>query len=160
MCVSSQGVRNSRFLGVTNGPADRTLSEPDPDGFRIGSLNTRRVEPRNTPTVINAVFNHRQFWDGRADNVFNGVNGLGDRDPNARVFRADNPSNPVPVIVRLEDSSLASQAVGPPVNHFEMSAAGRTMQDLGKKLARGDRPFNLRPLGFSSCTARTVSSDH
>jgi hypothetical protein len=34
----------------------------DPDGFSIGSLNTRRVEPRNTPSVINAVFNHRQFW--------------------------------------------------------------------------------------------------
>ena len=131
--VSSQGVRNSVFLGVTHGPADLTRSEPDPDGFRVGSRNTRRVEPRNTPTVINAVFNHRQFWDGRADNVFNGVNGLGDRDPNARVFRADDPNSPVPVTVRLEDSSLASQAVGPPVNHFEMSAAGRTMQDLGRE---------------------------
>jgi len=151
--VSSQGVRNSRFLGVSNGPADLTRQEPDPDGFRAGSLNTRRVEPRNTPSVINAVFNHRQFWDGRADNVFNGVNGLGDRDPNARLFRADDPSNPVPIHVRLEDSSLASQAVGPPVNHFEMSAAGRTMRDIGKKLARsslrvGQPSFNLRPLGL------------
>ena len=144
--LSSQGVRNSVFLGVTNGPADLTRQETDPDGFHVGSRNTRRVEPRNTPTVINAIFNHRQFWDGRADNVFNGVNGLGDRDLNARVYRADNPGNPVPVTIRLEDSSLASQAVGPPVNHFEMSAAGRTMQDLGKKFARPS--FNLRPLGL------------
>jgi cytochrome c peroxidase len=151
--LSSQGVRNSVFLGISNSPADLTRPEPDSDGFRVGPFNTRRVEPRNTPTVINAVFSHRQFWDGRADNVFNGVNGLGHRDPNARVYHADDPRNPVPVQVRLEDSSLASQAVGPPVNPFEMSAQGRTMRDVGKKLARwGIRPgqpaFNLRPLGL------------
>lgn len=151
--LSSQGVRNSVFLGVSNAPADVTRPEPDPDGFRVGATNLRRVEPRNTPSVINAVFNHRQFWDGRADNVFNGVNEMGDRDPNARVFRADDPATPVPVQVRLEDSSLASQAVGPPVNEFEMSARGRTMRDIGKKLARGQglpgQPaFNLRPLGL------------
>jgi cytochrome c peroxidase len=150
--LSSQGVRNSVFLGIGNGPADLTRSEPDPDGFRVGSTNTRRVEPRNTPTVINAVFNHRQFWDGRADNVFNGVNGMGDRDPNARVYRADDPNAPILVPVRLEDSSLASQAVGPPVNEFEMSARGRTMRDIGKKLARyqvpGQPASNLRPLAL------------
>jgi cytochrome c peroxidase len=150
--LSSQGVRNSVFLGIGNGPADRTRQEPDPDGFRVGSTNTRRVEPRNTPTVINAVFNHRQFWDGRADNVFNGVNGLGDRDPNARVFRADSPTNPVPVQARLEDSSLASQAVGPPVSPDEMSARGRTMRDIGKKFAPYQLPgrpaFHLRPLAL------------
>ena len=150
--LSSQGVRNSVFLGIGNGPADLIRSEPDPDGFRAGSVNTRRVEPRNTPTVINAVFNHRQFWDGRADNVFNGVNGLGDRDPNTHLFRADNPTSPVVVQVRLEDSSLASQAVGPPVNETEMSARGRTMRDLGKKFARwaipGQTLSNLRPLAL------------
>src|SRR5262245_30572298 len=80
--VSSQGIHH---------PGDKL----DPDGFFIGSLNTRRVEPRNTPSVINAVFNHRQFWDGRAENVFNGVNHLGKRDPNARLYRADNPQNPI-----------------------------------------------------------------
>src|SRR5262245_27669309 len=40
--VSSQGVHH--------------LAEgDDPDGFRVGAANTRRVEPRNTPSVINAV---------------------------------------------------------------------------------------------------------
>ena len=150
--LSSQGVRNSVFLGIGNGSADLTRPEPDPDGFRVGSTNTRRVEPRNTPTVVNAVFNHRQFWDGRADNVFNGVNEMGDRDPNARVFRADSPANPVPVQVRLEDSSLASQAVVPPVSPDEMSARGRTMRDIGKKFARyqipGQPASNLRPLAL------------
>ncbi|MDN5940479.1 MAG: hypothetical protein L0H94_01235 [Nitrospira sp.] len=150
--LSSQGVRNSVFLGISKGPADLTRPEPDPDGFRVGSLNTRRVEPRNTPTVVNAVFNHRQFWDGRADNVFNGVNDMGDRDPNARLFRADNPASPVAVQVRLEDSSLASQAVDPPVNESEMSARGRTTRDIGKKFVRwappGQSTSNLRPLAL------------
>jgi cytochrome c peroxidase len=150
--LSSQGVLNSVFLGVGNGPADRVRQEPDPDGFRVGSTNIRRVEPRNTPTVINTVFNHRQFWDGRADNVFNGVNEMGDRDPNARIFRADNPTTPVAVQVRLEDSSLASQAVVPPVSGDEMSARGRTMRDIGKKFARYQIPGQpisiLRPLAL------------
>lgn len=151
--VSSQGVFNTVFRGITHAPADKVSPEPDHDGFALNGRNVRRVEPRNTPSVINAVFNHRQFWDGRADNVFNGVNGLGDRDLNARVFRADDPNNPVPVQVHLENSSLASQAVNPPVNSFEMSAAGRTMRDLGRKLAIGSGDDNqdarqLRPLGL------------
>ena len=102
------------------------VTKPDPLGFRVGAANTRRVEPRNTPTVINAVFNHRQFWDGRAENVFNGVNHLGDRDPNARVFRADQPNNPIEVQVRLVNASLASQAVAPIVSDLEMAEPGRT----------------------------------
>jgi cytochrome c peroxidase len=151
--VSSQGVFNSVFRGITHAPEDKVRPEPDHQGFALNGRNVRRVEPRNTPSVINAVFNHRQFWDGRADNVFNGVNGLGDRDPNVRVFRADDPNNPVPVQVRLEHSSLASQAVNPPVNSFEMSAAGRTMRDLGRKLAWGSDGDDhdareLRPLGL------------
>jgi cytochrome c peroxidase len=123
----------------------------DPQGFHVGAVNTRRVEPRNTPSVINAVFNHRQFWDGRADNVFNGVNHLGQRDPNAKVFRADDPTKPVEVRVELVNSSLASQAVAPIVSTLEMSAFGRTVQDVGSDLARTPRKIykrihDLRPL--------------
>ena len=123
----------------------------DPQGFHVGSTNTRRVEPRNTPSVINAVFNHRQFWDGRAGNVFNGVNHLGARDPNAKVFRASNPNDPVEVRVELVNSSLASQSVAPIVSSLEMSSPGRTVQDVGSDLARTPqkiykRIHDLRPL--------------
>ena len=107
--VSSQGVHH-------------LMDTPDPDGFSANGINTRRVEPRNTPSVINAVFNHRQFWDGRAHNVFNGVNHLGTRDPDARLFRADDPRNPVEVRVEIPNSSLASQAVAPIVSTLEMAA--------------------------------------
>jgi cytochrome c peroxidase len=124
--VSSQGIHH---------PA----STVDPLGFQVDSVNTRRVEPRNTPTVINAVFNHRQFWDGRAENVFNGVNHLGERDPAARVFRADDPSRPLEVRIALLNSSLASQAVAPIVSDIEMAAPGRTPQEVGRALAEGQR---------------------
>jgi cytochrome c peroxidase len=136
--VSSQGVHH---LG----------EGPDPLGFAVDGLNTRRVEPRNTPTVINAVFNHRQFWDGRAEPVFNGVNHLGARDPNARLFRADHPNQLEEVQVELDNASLASQAVAPIVSSLEMAAPGRSTQDVGAELARTTRKIfkriqSVRPL--------------
>jgi cytochrome c peroxidase len=111
---------------------------PDPLGFQVGRLKTRRVEPRNTPTMINAVFNHRQFWDGRAENVFNGVNHLGARDPEARVMASVGGAL-TEVQVALVNSSLASQAVGPIVSDLEMAEPGRTAQDLAATCARARR---------------------
>ncbi len=151
--VSSQGVFNTSFLAISGLPIEFQQVVPDTEGFRLSNANTRRVEPRNTPSVVNAVYNFRNFWDGRAQNQFNGVNGLGDRDPNARVFRADDPLVPFAVAVRLEDSSLASQAVMPVLSSTEMSAAGRRFPDLGEKLLGGAREFwfplqGLRPLGL------------
>jgi cytochrome c peroxidase len=131
--VSSQGVFHEVF--GQNGRQDQ-----DPDGFYVGQGlrrgNVRRVEPRNTPTMINAVFNHRNFWDMRAQHLFNGVNPFGDRDVNAFVYRADDPQNPTQVSILLDNSSLASQAVGPPTNPTEMSADGRTFFDVGRSLMR------------------------
>lgn len=142
--VSSQGIHH--------------LAEgSDPQGFRVGSANTRRVEPRNTPSVINAVFNHRQFWDGRAENVFNGVNHLGQRDPDARVFRADDPKNPVEVRVELANSSLASQAVAPIVSDLEMAAPGRTALSVGRELARGQHQQGKRVLKVRPLAGQKVS---
>jgi cytochrome c peroxidase len=149
--VSSQGVFRATFLGLSGGPEEILLPEPDPDGFHVGEVDVRRVADRNAPSVINAVFHFRNTWDGRAQNVFNGVNSLGDRDPSARVLRRTGAGGVAAVAVRLEDSSLASQAVAPPLNTDEMSAAGRTFADIGKKLARGrpdsaGRRSGLRPL--------------
>ena len=62
------------------------------------AVNARTVERRNTPSNINAVFNYRNFWDGRANNTFNGVNPFGRRaiiaDPGARVYTTDGPPPP------------------------------------------------------------------
>jgi len=148
--VSSQGVVFQQFRGLSGAAEERTRIVPDPDGFRLRGLNVRRVEPRNAPTVINAVFNFRNFWDGRAENVFNGVNELGDKDPDATVLRADDPERPELTRVRLENSSLASQAVAPPVSATEMSALGRTFRHIGAKLAadtgRTHQLSSMRPL--------------
>src|SRR5207245_5332209 len=51
------------------------------------------------------------------------------------------------VKVSLNNSSLASQAVGPPGNDVEMSAAGRNLKDIGKKL------LALQPLGEQRVSA-------
>ncbi|WP_179075209.1 cytochrome c peroxidase [Nostoc sp. C057] len=136
---SSQGIFNSKFVDVTPGNAeDKVTNEPDPV-FNVGGINVRRVEPRNTPTVINSAFNFRNFWDGRAQNIFNGVNPFGLRDPNAAIAKAANPNKLEFVKVSLKNSSLASQAVGPPLSSFESSADGRTFQEIGDKFGRIDR---------------------
>jgi cytochrome c peroxidase len=131
--VSSQGVHHAIY-GQTGYPG------PDPDGFVVGAgrrqANVRRVEPRNTPTMINAIFNHRNFWDMRAQLLFNGVSPFGDRDANATLFKATAPLNPQPVRVLIDNSSLASQAVGPPTNRFEMSSDGRPFPEVGDRLMR------------------------
>lgn len=111
---------------------DDCLRAADPVYHR-GAIGTRRVESRNTPTVINAVFNHRQFWDGRANNVFNGSSAWGDRDPQAGVW-IDTGTGLVKERLHLINSSLASQAISPPENAVEMSCAGRRFADLGRKL--------------------------
>ncbi|MHC5858365.1 cytochrome-c peroxidase [Nostoc sp.] len=155
---SSQGAFNTKFVDVIPGSAeDQVINEPDPV-FNVGGINVRHVQGRNTPTVINAAFNFRNFWDGRAQNIFNGVNPFGLRDPNASVVKAENPNQPKFVKISLNNSSLASQAVGPPLNSTELSSDGRTFQEIGdkfglisngKKLPRklGKKLFTLRPLG-------------
>lgn len=151
--VGSQGVHYRDFLYVVPGlPVDVSLLTPDPDGFEVGLVNVRRTTPRNTPSVINAVFNFRNFWDGRAQNDFNGVNPFGARDAFARVYRADSPNvAPLAVQISIPNASLASQAVGPPLSSIEMSADGRTFVDIGDKFSKplrdsGKKLKPLRPL--------------
>jgi cytochrome c peroxidase len=155
--VSSAGVLNSVFGDITPSPCptdqnhlpvnicDKATQDLTGNGaiFNRSSPATatgqvRNVEPRNTPSVINAVFNFRNFWDGRARNEFNGVNPIGDLDPYARVLV--NPSkNTLQKValsgsLRLENASLASQAVGPALSDMEMSAQQRSFAKLGKKM--------------------------
>ncbi len=134
--VGSQGVHRQLFEDlVVSGSAVAEVARPAADAvFSAGGRNLRRVSPRHAPTVINAVFNRRNFWDGRAQDVFNGVNALGLRDPDARVWRAPNPNRLEPVAVRLDRASLASQAVAPVLSSFEMAAAGRSFVHVAKRL--------------------------
>lgn len=139
--VGSQGVLRNNFNDVILGlgsedetsVADPVWSITDPSG---APLNVRRSTPRNAPPVINAVFNYRNFWDGRAQNTFNGVNPFGTGDPNASLLQTDASSLDIvhEVTLRLSNSALASQAVGPPGSDVEMSATGRPFVKMGKKV--------------------------
>src|SRR6185436_4216613 len=71
--TSSQGVKLTDFVRVIAGArVDQGIARFDPV-FHAGTQTVRRVEPRNTPTMINAVLNLFNFWDGRANPIFNGV---------------------------------------------------------------------------------------
>src|SRR5437588_243834 len=113
---------------------DSCTSAQDPV-FNINGTNVRRVTGRNAPSVVNAAFNFRNFWDGRANNNFNGVNPFGDRDPNAVIFKnVLGSTTPQPTRISIPFSSLASQAVGPPGSPFEMSCDGRIFPNMGRKM--------------------------
>ena len=137
--VSSQGVELMQFVDIIPGnPVD--VGSPIPDSvFNIAGTNIRRVEPRNTPSVINAVFNFDNFWDGRANNIFNGNNPFGPADPRQHLITNSSGSLATEAL-RIRQSSLASQAVGPPLSDFEMSWRGRTWPKIGKKM------LSLKPL--------------
>jgi len=135
--MSSAGTFSGNFqtaprIGSAN---DSCLRQVDPV-FHVGATGTRRVEPRNTPTVINAAFNYRNFWDGRANNVFNGSSPWGDRDPNAGVWVKLSGRSVQKQRLHLINSSLASQSVAPPVSDAEMSCRHRIFPDLGRKLLK------------------------
>jgi cytochrome c peroxidase len=137
--VSSQGVFNTLFSFISNKGDEQCQDESDAIFHGLADngmkLNTRKVEPRNTPTVINAVFNFRNFWDGRAVSTFNGLDPFGLRNKEALVWKFEKGKH-TRVKVDLPFSSLASQASGPPLSAFEMSCRERIFMDLGEKLAK------------------------
>jgi cytochrome c peroxidase len=96
----------------------------------------RRVEPRNTPTLINADMNFDNFWDGRARHDFNGGSVFGAVDPQAHVF-AQGLGGLVATRQVIRFVSLSSLATGPALSEFEMSFAGRNWAKIGKKLLQG-----------------------
>ncbi|MEP7309474.1 MAG: cytochrome c peroxidase [Acidobacteriota bacterium] len=146
--VGSAGVVQRTFVAVTdNGALDVGADTGGSGVFTLSGLKVRQVTSRNAPSVINAVFNLRNFWDGRANDTFNAATPFGAADARARVLVAVGGTLS-PEIVRLDASSLASQAVGPPLNALEMSFDGRTWTHLGRKM------FTLTPLA-----RQTVAGD-
>ena len=138
--VSSQGVFGAAFVQVgfpTDVGVPSTTSGPGAT-FNVHGVLVRSVEPRNTPSVVNSVFNDRNFWDSRARQEFNGVDPIGQLDPTAQLVEVVK----VPGLstgaflhpVRITRASAASQAVGPPTSDLEMSFGGRRNADLGRKM--------------------------
>lgn len=139
--AGSAGAFNGSFQSVlTSGPGEDVCARRADSLFHVAGIGTRSVTPRNAPSVINAIFNHRSFWDGRANNVFNGSSSWGARDPDAGVWVKINNSTVQKQRLNLINSSLASLAVAPPLNDIEMSCRQRTFKDLARKL------LNRQPL--------------
>lgn len=145
--TGSQGVRKAAFAGINSKTGAESTTTVADGVFSAGGTNVRQVTGRNAPGVINAVFNHRNFFDGRAQAEFNGVNPFGTRDGNARVWYV-GVLGPTQIDITINNASLASQAVGPVLNSVEMSADGRTFPDVGQKL-----------LGVKALRLQTVAPD-
>ena len=132
--VGSQGVFDATFVQPGQSRFDDCALRPD-GIFHVGGANTRRVTDRNSPTVINAALNVRNFWDGRANNIFNGFSPFGNRDPDAGIWVTTAAGGPaVKARLALKDASAASQAVGPPGSDVEMSCGGRSFPNLARRV--------------------------
>ena len=132
--VSSSGVFSRNFSKTNSNDSQDDCTSVSDKIFHAGSLNTRKVQARQAPSVINAAFNFRNFWDGRANNIFNGVSAFGVRDTKASIWVTQADGTTVKQAIRLENAALASQAVAPPLNDSEMSCTQRTFPDVGRKL--------------------------
>lgn len=149
--VSSAGVFPATFVDIVLGqPNDTCTLFADPIFKNVNGKVTRRVEPRNTPTNINSHF-LETFFDGRAkkDFVPDSVTGnvLGFRDPDAKILVKQGDGSVLEEVRSFENSSFASQAVGPPLSKFEMSCEGRTFPKIAKKM------YSLKPLGLQKVHA-------
>lgn len=155
--VGSMGMFFTQFAGVRPGfPVDAGTPQFDPVFNMHERISVRRVEPRNTPSVINAVFNLTNFWDGRASPVFNGRGAFGHHDREANILVNRPGAGLVKQRIVIDIASLASQAMQPPSSpqemSFDLSAAGnlRTMPEIGLKLLRRSPQSGraLTPLGL------------
>jgi len=140
--AGSQGVRKSTFVSIGSTGVETTTPGSDPV---FGTM--RQATGLNAPSTINALYNHRNFFNGRAQNEFNGLNPFGNRDAASHIWFADSVGV-YPISIQIANAALASQAVGPPLNGVEMSADGRTFPELGKKL------LLLKPLGLQKVDSR------
>ncbi|MEY4684512.1 MAG: hypothetical protein RLZ25_971 [Pseudomonadota bacterium] len=133
--IGSSGTNLGLFQSAPpQGASNDNCSELTDPIFHLGAKNTRRTTDRNAPSVINAAFNYRNFWDGRANNTFNGESPWGYRDFQAGAWVTSAGGIAKKRNLGLENASLASQAVGPPGNDAEMSCKQRGMADIGVKL--------------------------
>jgi cytochrome c peroxidase len=131
--ANSATVVTSNSVEHTTSVADPVFSYPNP-ADATQRVNVRRVTGRNTPSAVNAVFNFRNFWDGRAQNVCNGANPFGARDNSLHLLVLGTDGTLGPAHVGMANSALCSQSLGPILSSVEMSADDRNFHQVGKKL--------------------------
>ena len=128
--ISSQGVFDATFVKPGQSRFDDCTLQPD-NIFHVGGINTRRVAARNTPSTINAALNVRSFWDGRANNVFNGSSPFGNRDPNAGIWVTTAPGGAASK-VRL---ALVVQMYEATLLWDQAPCGGRSFANLARRIS-------------------------
>lgn len=123
----SLGVTVADFVGIAAVADDQApgglCATPADDFVETGPLH---VTGRNAPPSVDSNSVHN-FWDGRANFIFNGL------DPSGEVRPGLHTSAGMQSVL-IRESSQASQAVGPPNSDVEMAAGGRLFSDLGWKM--------------------------
>jgi cytochrome c peroxidase len=156
--VGSAGTFGGTFRSVELSEESADTCDRGPDAvFHVNGVGTRRVVERNAPSVINAAYNHRSFWDGRANNIFNGSSSLGERDKSAGVWVKQANGSVVKQTLRLVNSSLASQALAPPASDTEMSCSTRSLADVGRKLM-WRRPLENQAVAWDDSVLGTLAN--
>ncbi|MGE3174583.1 MAG: cytochrome-c peroxidase [Planctomycetota bacterium] len=149
--VGSQGVVRADFVGLDGAsPLAVDLCDFVDDGVFFPQ---RQVTGRNSPPTLMSIYNRVNFWDGRAAQEFNGVDGSGDEVAGILV---DDGRGLRRVPVELEPASTASQAVGPPLSPVEMTCAGRSFAQMGRKLL-GRTPLALQVVAPDDSALGTLS---
>jgi len=126
----SPGLVTAKFVSLNPDPtvaADNCTPQISP----LFGLNPG-VTTRNAPTTASGLaFFRLMFWDGRANDVFNGINPFGQT-----VNQTANGAPPLAgaALTAIDNSALASQAVGPANKNPEVACTGRTFGNLGTKL--------------------------
>ncbi|MCA9034276.1 MAG: hypothetical protein KDA91_04045 [Planctomycetaceae bacterium] len=124
------GLKSQSVRAPASEPTVGSTAKPEQGTFR-----KREERLANAPTVVNAAMNDRLFHDGRAANVFNGYDHLGDeagRDGYGKwTYQGGRWRR---VLIRIPDAALASQATGPLLSAAEMSWFGRQYHHVAKKL--------------------------
>ena len=142
--TGSAGVFRRKYADTPAGSVSEDgFDLADAPNFSAGGINVRQVTARNTPSVINAAYYFRNFWDGRASNIFTGLTPFGDSDTRANAWIVSGGKLTAEK-VRIDNASLASQAVGPMMSTVEMAYDGRSWPKVGKRM------LALRPLALQS----------
>jgi cytochrome c peroxidase len=164
--VSSMGTVFTLFNTIVPGSAFDSGSPLTDTVWTSGGKNVRRVEPRNAPSVINAVFNYANFWDGRANPHFNGNDSFGDHGF-FNIVVVNRGGALVEEEVVMDTASLASQALTPLNSFVEMAFGspsignGRDPIEVGLKLLRASPSGEVvRPLARQKVDRRDSVLGH
>lgn len=144
--VSSMGTFLTRFEGVEPG-VDTDLGTPQRHAVYTLADGTavRQVGHRNSGSVINAVFNNTQFWDGHGNPFFNGQNQFGVQHAPSPLILVNKPGDEIDFAqIMLNNGSLAGQTSQPVTEPHEMAFGipdtqnGRNLPQIGRKMLRAN----------------------